>query len=187
MNVYDFDGTIYNGDSSIDFYLFCLRANPLLIRFLPHQMKGFLMYALNRIDKTQFKEHFFCFLNGVDTYAQVSAFWKMKESRIMGWYLAQQDEEDVIISASPRFLLQPICERLGKQNLIASEVDKNTGKFLGPNCFGDEKVHRFQELFGKAQIDNFYSDSKADLPMARLARHAFFVEGNKVRDWEAMK
>ena len=23
--VYDFDGTIYNGDSSIDFFFFCLR------------------------------------------------------------------------------------------------------------------------------------------------------------------
>ena len=184
MNVYDFDGTIYNGDSSVDFYLFCLRANPLLIRFLPHQLKGFLLYALKRIDKTQFKEHFFCFLNGVDASTQVRAFWKQKESRIMEWYLTQQDKEDVIISASPRFLLQPICERLGIHTLIASEVDKSTGKFIGPNCRGEEKVLRFQEAFGKTQIENFYSDSKADLPMARLARHAFLVEGNTVHSWD---
>ena len=25
MNVYDFDGTIYNGDSTIDFYLYCIK------------------------------------------------------------------------------------------------------------------------------------------------------------------
>lgn len=25
MNVYDFDGTVYAGDSTVDFYFFCLR------------------------------------------------------------------------------------------------------------------------------------------------------------------
>lgn len=30
MNVYDFDKTIYNGDSTIDFYLYSLRKKPQL-------------------------------------------------------------------------------------------------------------------------------------------------------------
>ena len=31
MNIYDFDKTIYDGDSSIDFYKFCVKKNKLLI------------------------------------------------------------------------------------------------------------------------------------------------------------
>ena len=59
MNVYDFDGTVYRGDSTVDFYLFCLRTHPLVIRFLPIQIKGFVLYKTGRITKTAFKEHFF--------------------------------------------------------------------------------------------------------------------------------
>ena len=33
MNVYDFDDTIYNGDSSLDFVLFCFKKNKKLFKF----------------------------------------------------------------------------------------------------------------------------------------------------------
>ena len=32
MNVYDFDKTIYKGDSTLDFYFFCLRKKPIIIK-----------------------------------------------------------------------------------------------------------------------------------------------------------
>ena len=32
MNVYDFDKTIYDGDSSVDFYKFSLKRHPKLAR-----------------------------------------------------------------------------------------------------------------------------------------------------------
>lgn len=32
MNVYDFDKTIYAGDSTIDFYLFCLKRQPAILQ-----------------------------------------------------------------------------------------------------------------------------------------------------------
>ena len=54
LNVFDFDNTIYDGDSSIDFYIFCLKSNPLLIRYLPIQLYGMIMYKLkikNKISK----------------------------------------------------------------------------------------------------------------------------------------
>ena len=43
VNIYDFDGTIYDGDSSIDFYLFCLRKNVSIIKFLPVFIIGLLV------------------------------------------------------------------------------------------------------------------------------------------------
>lgn len=32
-NIYDFDKTIYDGDSTVDFFLFCLKREPILILF----------------------------------------------------------------------------------------------------------------------------------------------------------
>ena len=34
MYVFDFDKTIYNGDSSVDFYKFCLKKNKKLIKLI---------------------------------------------------------------------------------------------------------------------------------------------------------
>lgn len=185
VNVYDFDGTIYHGDSTIDFYRFAVRSHPTLLRYLPIQAVGFLLYMGKRIDKTRLKEFFFSFLAGVDGSALTQAFWDQHQSRIYSWYLRQQRPDDIVISASPDFLLRPLCERLGIKNLIASEVDIKTGRFLGKNCRGAEKVLRLQRELGIHQIDAFYSDSASDLPMAQLAKHAFWVRKGQVSEWKA--
>ena len=96
----------------------------------------------------------------------------------------RQNVDDVIISASPTFLLEPICKRLHINYLIASEVDKYTGKYDGTNCYGVEKVKRFNKIFPNSSIDNFYSDSLSDTPLAKLSKHAFLVSNNKIINWK---
>ena len=58
-----------------------------------------------------------------------------------------------------------------------------TGKFTGENCKGQEKVKRFRKKYGNAVIDDFYSDSLSDLPLARIAKRAFLVKKGKIREW----
>ena len=60
MNIYDFDGTLYAGDSTVDFLLFSLRKHPGLLRFLPLQgIAFFKYYVLKATDKTAMKEQFY--------------------------------------------------------------------------------------------------------------------------------
>ena len=186
MNVYDFDGTIYNGDSTVDFYLFALRSKPSLIRYLPKQLWGVVLYVLKRINKTRLKEYFFSFLPAIDAETMVEAFWNMNRNKIFDWYINQQKHDDIIISASPKFLLLPICNRLKIGCLIASEVDVKTGKFIGENCRGQEKVRRLQAEYNTVCIDSFYSDSLADLPLAKIAEKAFLVKKGLVTEWQSI-
>lgn len=102
---------------------------------------------------------------------------------IKKWYLEQKQPDDLVISASPQFLLNDICKRLEISEPIASAVDKNSGKYTGLNCYGEEKVRRFREKFPDKQIDCFYSDSRSDEPMARIARQAFLVSNVKITNW----
>ena len=135
MNVYDFDGTIYKKDSTVKFYMFCLKKNIFLIRYLFIQLWCFALYIFSFIDKTKFKQGFFSFLKGIKNVdAYVLEFWKKNEKHINAWYLEQKKETDVIISASPEFLLLPICKILGIEKLIGSKVDKKNGSFLSKNC-----------------------------------------------------
>lgn len=186
MNVYDFDGTIYEKDSSVDFYLFCLKRTPLrvLLATLPF-LVCLPAYKLHRIGKEQLKSAFFRFVRCFpDISSVVVSFWDQKEKGIQPWYLSVKSPEDVIISASPDFLLREIAARLGVRLLIASRVDPKTGRWLSPNCHGPEKVRRYREELGETPIDAFYSDSYSDRPMREIARQGYLIQNGQVISWQ---
>ena len=134
MNVYDFDKTIYDGDSTLDFYIFAVKKNLFLLKYLPKQFLGMILYYLKIINKEKYKEFFFSFLKGIKNIdKEIEEFWLRNEKKIKQWYLNQKNKEDVVISASPEWLLSPIINNLGI-NLIATKVDKKTGRFDSLNC-----------------------------------------------------
>ena len=185
MNVYDFDETIYDGDSSIDFYLFSLKKNPIIVILLPYQAAAMVMYKLKIITKTKMKAKFykyFKFIKNID--ADLEIFWDKNQHKIKKWYRDDKKRDaDIIISASPEFLLEPICKRLSVKYLIGSVVDKKSGAYTGLNCYHSEKVIRFREVFKDASIDDFYSDSLSDSPLAEISKRSFLVDKDRLTDW----
>ena len=102
MNAYDFDKTIYNGDSTADFYLFSLRRHKRILLLAPSLLGAALrFYLFKQGTKTQFKEVMYRFLRRCDTERDVADFWRQNACKIKRFYLAQQQPDDVIISASP--------------------------------------------------------------------------------------
>lgn len=184
MNVYDFDNTIYNGDSTADFYLFCLKRHPKIISLLPSLIFSFCRFYIFKIGtKTEFKEKMYRFLTLIDLERDLLDFWHENEKNIKSWYYEKAATSDVIISASPEFLLTPICKKLNINYLLASKVDSHTGEYFGINCHGEEKVVRFNKAFSNTKIHEFYSDSYSDEPLAKIAESAFIVKGNKIEPW----
>ena len=53
MNIYDFDNTIYDGESFFDFFLEYVKVNPAIARFLPKVMFAFLKYKLGKVTVEQ--------------------------------------------------------------------------------------------------------------------------------------
>ncbi len=184
MNIFDFDGTLYAGDSTVDFILFSLKKHPSLLRFLPCQGLAAAEYLLKRIDKTAMKERFYRMFTGYDAQGLLEEFWAAHCGKIFPWYPQLHEDTDVVISASPEFLLRPICDRLGIRHLIASRVDVRTGKYDGRNCWGPEKVVRLRQELGVTRCDGFYSDSYSDQPLADIADRAFLVVKGSIRDWK---
>lgn len=187
MNVYDFDETIYDGDSTVDFYFYCLRTYPLtILRSLPSLTAGAVLYLFGALDKTGFKQRFYRFLRGIPDIDQaVDSFWDRHIGHIKPWYQEAHQDTDVIISASPEFLLFPACRQLQITHLYASKVDRHTGVYTGVNCHGKEKVRRYREVFGDAPIDSFYSDSLSDTPLAELAAKSYLVKGSRLLPWDS--
>ena len=183
MNVYDFDHTIYNGDSSFDFFVYVLYKKPYLIFLLPLQVLGAVLYLFGIYSKENMKELFFVFIRFISVNKTVLCFWNRNRKKIKSWYMHQKQNSDVIISASPEFLLEPlVCDYLGV-NLIASQFDQDLVKYIGNNCFGEEKVRRLYETYPDSNIENFYSDSLSDTPLAKKAMKSFIVKGKKILPW----
>ncbi|MGX2030539.1 MULTISPECIES: histidinol-phosphatase [Methylocaldum] len=82
----------------------------------------------------------------------------------------------IIITATNRFVTEPIARLYGVEHLIATtpelENGHYTGRFVGTPCFREGKVQRLKEWLGENDHDLanswFYSDSHNDLPLLSL-------------------
>ena len=177
MKAFDFDGTLYDGDSSLDFWLFALRENPRCILSLPSQIGAAIRYVAGRTGIDEFKSRFFSFVSHINEIEPlVIRFWSQYNRKLMGHVTAKVDAGDCIISASPAFLLSVPANSLHCR-LIATNVDSSTGALIGPNCKGEEKVRRCIEEGVLLPFKEFYTDSKSDLPLCRNSRESFMVSG----------
>ena len=185
MRVFDFDKTIYKNDSATDFYFFCLLRFPYLLLLLPYQAVLALLWADGYLSRGGFKAGFYSFVRFVPNIdAQVEKFWRAHKKGVFDWYNAlPEKDDDMVISASPRFLLEGICKELGVKTLLATEMDKKTGRISGENCYGEEKVRRFRQCCPNAAVEAFYSDSYSDQPMADIAEKSYLIKKGSVCDW----
>lgn len=185
MNVYDFDGTIFPTDCSIGFCLWCMKRHPkMYFTFAPKLIKNLILRKIGKIPEYEMQREFFSYLTLVDDFdEQIERYWDKNEGKIASWYLAQKQPDDLIISASPDCVIGPIAKRLGV-NFIATEYNRKYGVFLNNLMYAQEKAQYIID-HGFPVIDNFYSDSLADTPIALCAEKAFLVKdkASTVVDW----
>ena len=182
MNIYDFDKTIYEKDSSIEFFKFCLKKNKKVLLVLPQFFIAMGLYYLKIIEKEKYKSVFFSFIRYFDDINKTAEdFWNDNNYQLKDFYLKQLNNSDIVISASPEFLLAPVAKHYSF-NLIATIIDTKTGALISNNCYGKEKVKRLNDI-GISSCRNFYSDSLSDEPLSKISRKAFIVKNNEVISW----
>jgi len=182
--LYDFDNTICAGDAGSGFWLFCLVRNPWLIVFLPVQAIGSFCYMLGIFHKIQRKFSVYCFLRVIDSEKMVEKFWDKRQKRIFPFFLERKrDLPTVVCTASPDFIIKPICERLGVEKVIATKVNTKTGKMISKACKRSEKVIRLEEELPGCEFSEVYSDSlKNDIFILKLGQRAFHTVHGKVSE-----
>lgn len=185
MNVYDFDNTIYDGESIVDFYFFLLKENPRLISLLPKMMYMLARYKLCRISEEELTAEAQRYAAVLIHYAAdkkaITEFWDKNIRKIKCFYLENKKPDDVVISSGCSFLLKEVCARLEIKHLIASEINIKTGE-IERVCFRGRKPTLFREYFPDGKIDNFYTDSMNDKPMFEISDRVYMVKGNKIKE-----
>lgn len=183
MTGYDFDKTIYNGDSSTDFFIYMIFSRPYLLLFFPWFLIVLALYGTKLLSKKKTKECLFFFVpwySNIDKI--VDKFWARNANKIFDWYASQKKDDDLIVSASLSFIIKPVLQTIGITNFLATNYNVRTGKIIGENCYGKQKVVEFERVYKGKKITAFYSDSLSDLPMMKVAGKGFLVEGEKVTE-----
>ena len=193
LSVYDFDKTIYNGETLNDFYRFYLIKKPWKIYTVIFQLWYFFFFLFKIINLEKLKENFLRFLNGENTgelKKLIREFWEKKESKINLWVkdeiLKNKKETEILvaISASPTFLIIDRLRLMGFDVVIGTDFLFESTKFhshiTSKNCKNYEKVKRLDKWAEDNNIQydivNFYSDSIADKPLFDLAEHKYWIK-----------
>ena len=167
MNVYDFDNTIYDGESLIDFFFFLISKNKKLILYIPLIGYTAVLYKLEylSIDKLYYlagKMSSIVINNKENANKFIKEFWEKYQYKLKKEYLNKIRNEDVIITASPDILILGIKNILNTENIICSKFNLDTGKF-DFICFRENKAKAFKEKYPNNYIKEFYTDSLNDI------------------------
>lgn len=184
MKVFDFDNTLYRGESPIDLVLFMMKKDKKILLWLPKIFFNLFKYKLCILNKEQLEnkinELMHDLLKDKDKTAEIiNSFWSQNYKKLNQVTLKEVAPEDVILSASPSLLLDGIKEKLISQNIVCSEIDIDKKKITYLN-FGENKVKRFKEIYGDKKIDAFYTDSYNDKAMMEISDKVFLVRKNKI-------
>jgi HAD superfamily hydrolase (TIGR01490 family) len=98
----------------------------------------------------------------------------------------------VVITATNRFVTEPIVALYGIEHLVATAPEmrdgRYTGNFIGIPCYQAGKVERLRAWMAESGHDLngswFYSDSRNDIPLLSLVEHPVAVDPDDVlRRW----
>jgi len=187
---FDFDGTLSRRDALLPFIHFCkgnLKTLACLAAVLPYAA----CFALGMKTRQQVKESLLTHAFEGEPYAKIleqgNQFAKHQINNQLipagvaklRWH-QQQGHRCILISANLNVFLLPWAKKMGFDDLLCSQLDVDragnvTGRLLGPNCWGAEKVLRLKQLLGPKK--NFtlyaYGDSKGDRELLELADYPF--------------
>ena len=169
MKAFDFDNTLYRGESSLDFSLYMIRTHKKILLYLPVIMANAISYKLCLVDKDKLGAEISKYMKLIirdkhEIRHLVKTFWQTHAGRLDANMLRRVGPNDLIITAGPDFLLDGL-DRI---------------EILHFN-FKDNKVSRFRELYGDAKIDAFYTDSYNDRALMEISEKVFLVKKGKIK------
>lgn len=186
---FDFDGTITTKDTLLEFIRFskgkfyfyvgfCLNLHYLIaykLKIISNQSakEKVLRFFFHNTPVEKFEECCNHFSNQIlPSLIRPKALEEIKQ-------LKEKNVLVVVVSASPENWIEHWASKNNLQ-LIASRLEildgRITGKILGKNCHGNEKVSRIKKVFNLSEYNVIaaYGDSPGDKPMLEIATHAHY-------------
>lgn len=199
LAIFDVDFTLTKRETLMEFYIFMIKKDPKLIKYLPRSLGATLLYISRIFDAQKAKEYFIAFIDGIEEKKMkelVKEFYEKKLSKIF-----YKDAMDMmkklkgegflvyLISASAEFYLNELYNIKEVDRVIGTRFKCDEGihrrNMEGINCKGEEKVTRLMEILKEEKIEvdfknsYMFSDSLSDLPLLNLVGNPFLINYKK--------
>jgi len=180
LRVFDFDNTIYDGESVFDFALFVIKRKWSLWKYIPGMIKLLLGYKSCRMDIEEFQKslekYSKIFLKNKTLIQElVSEFWIQNIEKLYPNMLKRVGSDDVIITSSPEFLIDEIKDVLNTKHILSTKLNHAEGKIEYLN-FQENKVKYFHKIYKNKEIDELYTDSYNDKPLMEISKKVYLVK-----------
>lgn len=197
--IFDLDGTLTKRDTYLPFLWLCLRElglQRLSAIVLPLYV---LLYKFSIISNQQLKEIFLSkILSGISLEQLEPVSEKFVSSlidkglnrpiiQILDVHLKKRHKV-ILVSASFDFYVTKLAKRIGVNQAVCTKAEVNdgilTGRILGKNCHGKEKVRRLEKILSPSdwQSSVLYTDHYSDYPLLRKIKKGILVNpGLKTR------
>jgi len=188
--VFDFDGTLTYKETFMTFIKFSV-GNKKFIKGFIKLIPDFVLLLLRLIPNWRMKEkvikHFFggwtedLFLQNAESFLREEIKSKFRNECVnrLKWHKGQR-HLIVIVSATLEAYLISLSDLLGVDHIIGTKLEilngRITGKILGKNCYGAEKVVRLRELLGDLNQYYIYAygDSRGDRELLEISDSPYF-------------
>jgi len=189
----DLDGTLTLRGTYKQFLMRNLKTS-LVLKHSFSLSKILLLYALGRAHHDDVQTITFkIFFDGYDTKKPLKDFldkivWNTKVRDLVD---AKKSEgyRIVVVSASPDVYIKDVCNYLGYDDYISTNVaykgEYLNGEFIDGMCNFEEKKKRIQAYLGEEKPAHTisYGNSSGDFAMMSFCDEAYFVTGTHVERW----
>jgi phosphatidylglycerophosphatase C len=189
---FDFDGTITTRDTLLEFIRFNKGSLSFYSGFLLNS-PWLLAYRLKIISNQAAKQRILSWFFRNTSLAEFDMICDRFSAEVLPGLVRPKALEEikllrekgfsiVIVSASPENWLRHWTGSL-QADLLATRLETKpdkaarlTGRILGKNCHGQEKVRRIREAFDLSSFQEIYAygDTPGDRPMLALAGRTFY-------------
>jgi HAD superfamily hydrolase (TIGR01490 family) len=188
---FDFDGTLTRRDTLFPFLLHVAGYVKLFnkIIYLSPVLAGYALgFIRNDIAKVKVLRSFLANMEmtRVQQFALQFAQQKLpgllrpEAMQRLAWH-KQQGHRCIVVSASLELYLRPWAADAGFDDVLGSRLEeldngRTSGRLLGENCFGPEKMRRLETLLGPREAYTLYAygDSRGDKELLSAADFAFY-------------
>lgn len=197
LALFDVDYTLTSKETLMAFYGYVAKKNPKHFLHLPKALLSGLLFITGVQKEKATKEMFLTFLKEMpmDTLDTLAESFVQEEVLTFlyedGLRKAQELKDKgytiVLTSASPEFYILKLQKIFQADFVMGTryhvENGRFTGKILGENNKGQEKVRRLYEVLPKETLDlkasYMYSDSMSDDPLLSLVGKPYLINYRK--------
>ena len=183
--VFDFDGTLSEFDSNVEFGKYCFRHSVRPWLYLPLMGVALIARAFNP-SGIWWRQNMRRFITPNMVRKFSPNFIRAHLRNRFGWAADQVAKERadghsvILVSASPDYLVPRLVRDMKFDAILCSRMDEQKPWKYEFLCWGKNKVYAMDEWAKKNKIIphvvRSYSDSKSDMPMMEIADEQVWID-----------